>query len=209
MLFVYGLFSMDIYRIAVLTYAFMSFFMFYYVIYQGYLQQNHIHNMAIILLIFYIYMTYIGIDNRSQLFADYFMSGDNTGYYALYLLPIFAMNLKNNKNILLIRLPFAHRTIIKRGAMLIEVSVFILLLVQLLNINWKYEGNKNKLILVASAFIAVLIYGAIKYWNILIFRFVNNPSGSGRIYFYDWIYNGWLTGDWINHLFGFGLYSSN
>jgi len=29
MLFVYGLFSMDIYRIAVLTYAFMSFFMFY------------------------------------------------------------------------------------------------------------------------------------------------------------------------------------
>jgi len=90
--------------------------------------------------------------------------------------------------------------------MLIEVSVFILLLVQLLNINWKYEGNKNKLILVASAFIAVLIYGAIKYWNILIFRFVNNPSGSGRIYFYDWIYNGWLTGDWINHLFGFGLY---
>jgi len=93
MILSYGIFTMDIYRIAVLTYAFLSFYVFYYLAYKDYLRQSHIRNMAVILLIFYTYVTYVGIGHRTEMYGEYFLRADNIGYNLLFLIPIFAMNL--------------------------------------------------------------------------------------------------------------------
>jgi len=207
MIFLYGIFIMDIYRIAVLTYAFLSFYVFYYLAYKGYLQQSHIHNMAVILLIFYTYVTYNGIGYRTEMYGEYFLRADNTGYNLLFLIPIFAMNFISKKNIFMALFSFLLIALsFKRGAMLLGAIVLILMLIQLLNIYRRANENKKEIAFAFILIIAISIYGISEYWSILSYRFTNDPTLSGRTNFYDWIYDGWLNSTWLNHLFGFGLY---
>ena len=207
MILSYGIFTMDIYRIAVLTYAFLSFYVFYYLAYKDYLRQSHIRNMAVILLIFYTYVTYVGIGHRTEMYGEYFLRADNTGYNLLFLIPIFAMNFISKKNIFMALFSFLLIALsFKRGAMLLGAIVLILMLIQLLNIYRRANENKKEIAFAFILIIAISIYGISEYWSILSYRFTNDPTLSGRLNFYDWIYNGWLNGTWLNHLFGFGLY---
>lgn len=211
MLSLYGLFSPQIDKLPIMLYASISFFLFYYATYEGYLQHNRIHNMAIILMIIYAYETYIGIDERSQMRGLLFAIPDNIGYNTLMVIPIFALNIKNTKNIFLISVAFLLVELsFKRGAMLIGAVVLILAFVQIVigekNVFNNSEANKAKAKLAAFVLSAILIYGAIEYFDILIFRFLVDPTGSGRINFYASIYEGWLNAHWINQLIGFGFF---
>jgi len=84
--------------------------------------------------------------------------------------------------------------------MLIAAIVLILMLIQLSNIYRRAIENKKEIAFAVILIIAISIYGIFEYWSILSYRFTNDPNFSGRLNFYDWIYNGWLNGTWLNHL---------
>lgn len=212
MLVLYGLFSPQLNKLPVMLYAVTPFFLFYYATYEGHLQHKHIQIMAVILTIIYAYEIYLGIFERTEKLAMFFSKPDNTGYSALYLIPLFALNLKNTKNIFFISVAFLLVLLsFKRGAMFMGAIAYILA------IFFMVLGKKDFLKIAAENIIkvkfavivlsAIIIFGVIEYWDIIIYRFLAEKTvGSGREIFYRLIYNAWLEADWINQLFGFGFF---
>jgi hypothetical protein len=65
--------------------------------------------------------------------------------------------------------------------------------------------NKRKIFLLAMIML-FLTFGICRYWDILSYRFISDPRGSGRSEFYSAIFEGWQRADLQNLLFGFGFY---
>jgi hypothetical protein len=208
MLSLYGLMTPNLKALPILLYGITFFYPAYYLAKQEILTIKHLQIIGLLLLIIYSYGTYQGIVGRAERLDNFYERADNLGYNLLYLMPIFALNLKRTRNLVLLSITFLLvMASFKRGAMLLGVLVMALAMWPLLR--GKLEVKRRDLkILKISAFVLFLflLYLVGSYWDILIYRFVAETSGSGRDIIYGTILEEWDKSGPLYQIFGNGLY---
>lgn len=210
MLVVYGIFTPNLSILPILLYALVFFYLAYYLTYKGFLQLKHIQILAVFLLVVYSYETYLGIFERAERLGDFFRKADNTGYKSLFLMLLFTFDLKKPRNIIFISITYVLVLFsFKRGAMLSGTLAYALAMWPVITGKFHLKKKiRQYLILIGFLVAGLIVYFAIQYWDVLVYRFVTDETGgSGRDLFWSEIVRGWREGDIINQVFGFGLYT--
>ncbi len=205
----YAVYSPNLDRLPVCILGISSFYIFYYVSYKNSINFKLMQQFAIVLLIIYSVQTYYGFVYRSTGWADYFIKADNTGYRAMYLMLLYALFLKNSKDLMIFSSAFLLVLFsLKRGAIIIGVIIYILGIWPFISNKIKMTKRRSRYIGIAASIIVMLImWVVIANWDVLSYRFVSDTtSGSGRGLMYSSIYNGWRNGNIRNIVFGFGFY---
>ena len=209
MLIIYGIFSPYIDRLLVILYGMVPFYLFYYAAYKGHIDERYIQYLAIILLTIYSIETYLSIIDRSERLDEFYLRADNVGYKSMFLMLLFALKIKYQKNILFLSLAYILVLLsFKRGAMLIATVSYLVIIIPILMNNKGLLLRYNKK-LWAGGFVALATVGSlvVQYWDTLVYRFISDPTGSGRADIYALTFQGWANADIINKIVGFGFYS--
>lgn len=208
MLLIYGMFSPYIDRLPVFIYGLVPFYLFYYAAYKNHIRENHIQFLATILFVIFLFETYLGIVDRAERLDAFFYKADNTGYNAMYLMLLFALNIKNSRNIVFLSMTYLLVLLsFKRGAMLIGTLSYLIIIAPLIFNKIELRSKTRKKLWVGG-FVALsaIVTIVVKYWEIVAYRFITDKTGSGRAEFYAVIYRGWDEAALANQLFGFGFY---
>jgi hypothetical protein len=210
LLSIYAMFS-NTNRLPICLLAISSFFVFYYSAYNNTINFRQLQYFAIILLLIYMYQTYVGYIRRTDIWSGNIqIVADNTGYRAMYLMLLFSFFIKKKQFILYFSLAlFLVFVSLKRGAILIGLPVYIIILCPNIKKNIK-TGVKNNfsLKIFTVILIAIIGYIIISNFDLLSYRFLSDETGgSGRKSTYTTIFNAWRNGSIGNILFGFGFYN--
>lgn len=208
-LVIYGLFTPNLSILPVLLYALCFFYLAYYLTYQGYLKSKHIEFLSFILLLIYSYETYVSLFSRSELYGDFFRKADNVGYKSLFLMLIYAIDLRKTRNIIFLSITYLLVLLsFKRGAMLSGTLAYIIAMWPLITGKFTIKRKDKRILGMISFFVLTsIVFISIQYWDVLIFRFISDETGgSGRNLIYSEILRGWKESGSLNQIFGNGLF---
>ena len=208
LLVIYAIPSQKLDRLPVFLYAITPFFIFFSAAYKNHIQEKSIFIFSVILFFIFSYETYLSVFDRMDQLKEFFYKADNVGYKSLSLMLLFSINLNSKKNIIFLTGTFLIVLMsFKRGAMLIGSFSYCIAMFHLLKgSNYLSRKFPKKIFFIALLFVSTLVGILVRYWDIFIYRFEADPTGSGRMTFYRLIFDGWNNGNFLNQLFGFGFF---
>ena len=210
MLTSYALFNpLQINNYSKVLYSILPFFIFYNASRLGISLEKKLQKFSIFVFIISVYDLYLGFFKRQEEYGELMNVADNISYQLLAIMVVIATLKPKKINFILFIIAFiAILFSLKRGAIVASVLLVIYYLIQNIKNN-KSSLAKIKVITIISFVIFSIVFGLIKYSEILLYRFIReeNTSGSGRTDNYMGIINDWLEFPFIFKITGKGFFS--